>query len=72
MQLDDLIDTLRGEVAGMAGDLDAAWAAIAAPGTAPDSRGAARDAYAEHLGRLGDTAALLGLTGLQEACARVL
>lgn len=72
MQLDDLIQTLRGEVASVAMDLDAAWAVIIGPASSPEARGEALDSYATQVARVAETAELLGLAGVQMVCGQVL
>ena len=72
MQLDDLIQTLRSEVASVAAELDAAWAVIAEPASTPEARGEALDSYAMQVARMSETAELLGLAGVQMVCGQVL
>lgn len=72
MQLDDLIRTLRDEVASVAVDLDAAWAIIAEPASSPEARSKALDSYSTQVERMGETAGLLGLAGVQIVCVQVL
>ncbi|MGE5466172.1 MAG: response regulator [Ignavibacteria bacterium] len=72
MQIDDLIATLRDEAAGMAAELADAAGVLGDSAAADAARDEAREACVTQLSRLAETAGLLGLGGLQEACTRVL
>ncbi len=65
----ELLDILCAEIAQIAETADEILALATAADSAPAARHEALSSYAEHLERLGDASASIGLTGLQQVCA---
>ena len=65
----ELLDILCAEVAQIAETADEILTLATAADSTPAARSEALSSYAEHLERLGDASASIGLTGLQQVCA---
>ncbi len=64
----ELIDILCAEITQIAATTDEILAVARVAASTPTARAEALSGYAEHLERLGDAAASIGLTGLQQVC----
>ena len=67
----ELLDILGAEIAQIAEIADQILALATAADSVPAARAEALSGYVEHLERLGDASASIGLTGLQQVCTRI-
>ncbi len=67
----ELLDILGAEIAQIAEIADQILTLATTADSEPAARAEALSGYAEHLERLGDASASIGLTGLQQVCARI-